>query len=76
LTRSPGAPRVACALSRAFSLRRDPLAEAALRSRSHRVHLIDMTHYFCGAQLCYPVVGGALVHKDTNQRLKRLVPGD
>jgi hypothetical protein len=24
-----------------------------------------MTHYFCGPQLCYPVVGGALVHKDT-----------
>jgi hypothetical protein len=84
-------PGIACALSRAFSLRRDPLADAALASTSRRVHLLDMTQYFCGARLCYPVVGGALVHKDTNhitrvfartlgpyllRRLKRLVPGD
>jgi hypothetical protein len=24
-----------------------------------------MTRWFCGRLLCYPVIGGALVHKDT-----------
>ncbi|HET8759161.1 MAG TPA: SGNH hydrolase domain-containing protein [Solirubrobacteraceae bacterium] len=59
-------PGRACALSRAFSLRRDPLARAASTSRSRRVDLVDLTRYFCGQRRCYPVVGGALVHKDTH----------
>jgi SGNH domain (fused to AT3 domains) len=84
-------PGRACALSRAFSLHRDPLADAARGSHSRRVDLVDLTHYFCGSRLCYPVVGGALVHKDTHhltrvfartlgpyllRRLNHLVPGD
>jgi hypothetical protein len=59
-------PGRACALSRAFSLHSDPLADAARGSRSRRVDLVDLTRYFCGSRLCYPVVGGALVHKDTH----------
>ena len=27
---------------------------------------IDLTAQFCDARLCYPVIGGALVHKDTD----------
>jgi hypothetical protein len=84
-------PGRACALSRAFSLPRDPLADAARGSRSRRVDLADLTTYFCGSRLCYPVVGGALVHKDTHhltrvfarslgpyllRRLNHLVPSD
>jgi hypothetical protein len=57
-------PDVACALPRAWGLRPDPLAAAARSSHPSRVDLVDMTHFFCGPTLCYPVVGGALVHKD------------
>ena len=28
--------------------------------------MIDLTRYMCGPQECYPVIGGALVHKDTH----------
>jgi hypothetical protein len=54
-----------CSRVRSKALRRDPAATAATRLRSPRVHVIDLTHFFCGATRCYPVVGGALVHKDT-----------
>jgi hypothetical protein len=27
------------------------------------VRVADLTHYFCDTR-CYPVIGGALVHKD------------
>ena len=58
-------PGQVCAIPRATALKPDPAAQAARRSTDPRVHLVDLTHYFCGPQLCYPVVGGALVHKDT-----------
>lgn len=54
-----------CAIPRRLSMKPDPAARAARRSTDPRVRLIDMTQYFCGVALCYPVVGGALVHKDT-----------
>lgn len=54
-----------CAVPRATALKSDPAATAAARSDDPRVHLVDMTRFFCGPQLCYPVIGGALVHKDT-----------
>jgi hypothetical protein len=59
-------PDRACALSRSLVLDPDPLAEAARRSRSGRVRLVSLTHFFCDARVCYPVVGGALVNKDQN----------
>ncbi|MEA2194433.1 MAG: hypothetical protein QOG42_867, partial [Solirubrobacteraceae bacterium] len=34
------------------------------RGHDPRVHLIDLTKFMCGPRLCYPVVGGVLVHKD------------
>jgi SGNH domain (fused to AT3 domains) len=57
-------PGVACALSRRQTLRPDPAAVAASRSRSRRVHLADLTRFFCDSRVCFPVVGGVLVHKD------------
>lgn len=54
-----------CALSRAKVLRRDPAAVAARRPNTARVHVVDMTRFMCSPKLCYPVVGGVLVHKDT-----------
>ncbi|MDQ3740501.1 MAG: hypothetical protein M3389_06105, partial [Actinomycetota bacterium] len=29
-----------------------------------RGHVIDLTDFFCDGERCFPVVGGALVHKD------------
>jgi hypothetical protein len=59
-------PAVLCARRRNKALRRDPAAVAVRRMGSKRVHVLDMTHFFCDSTRCYPVVGGALVHKDTN----------
>jgi hypothetical protein len=58
-------PGQVCAIPRRTALKPDPASQAARRSTDPRVHLMDLTHFFCGPQLCYPVVGGALVHKDT-----------
>lgn len=53
-----------CAVPRSRVLAVDPAAIAARRSTDRRVRLIDMTRWFCDEQRCYPVIGGALVHKD------------
>jgi len=54
-----------CARLRAKALHRDPAVTAARRLRG-RIHVLDMTPFFCGSARCYPVVGGALVHKDAD----------
>lgn len=54
----------ACAFPRETALHLDPDVLAAERLHSPRVQVVDLTHYFCGAQLCYPVIGGVLVYKD------------
>ena len=53
-----------CALPRAGALDPDPLVVAAARLRSPRVQVVDLTPAFCSAQLCFPVIGGALVFRD------------
>lgn len=53
-----------CAVRRRAALVSDPASAAALQMHSRRVQTIDLTHFFCDAQRCYPVVGGALVYKD------------
>jgi hypothetical protein len=58
--RSPG---VACAVPRAEAVLADPAVAAAGAVRG-RVHAVDLTRFFCGNSLCFPVIGGALVHKD------------
>jgi len=37
---------------------------AAEQLHSRRVQVIDLTRFFCDFQLCYPVVGGALVYRN------------
>ena len=60
-----------CAVPRRRVLPADPAADAATRLRSRRVRLIDMTRYFCDADRCFPVIGGALVHKDSTHMTAR-----
>src|SRR5437764_4742579 len=56
----------ACAVARDDkSLPYDPAPAAAARS-GPRVHLIDLTRYFCDSEHCFPVIGGAYVYRDTN----------
>lgn len=56
----------ACAVPRAAALVSDPELAAAAKLHSRRIQVIDLTRYMCGPQECYPVIGGALVHKDTH----------
>ncbi len=58
-------PGIACAISRKRYLRPDPADIAARRYKTDRAESIDMSRYFCGKEVCYPVIGGALVNKDT-----------
>jgi hypothetical protein len=60
----PDDPAIACATPRAQALGVDVggLAVAALHSRRYRY--VDLTHYFCDAVNCFPVIGGALVPRD------------
>ena len=55
----------ACALPRDEALPPDPAPGAAAQS-GPRVHLIDLTPYFCDSTQCFPVIGGAYVYRDTN----------
>jgi peptidoglycan/LPS O-acetylase OafA/YrhL len=55
----------ACAVPRGSVLDRDAQAVAAARLRRDRAHAVDLTRFFCDARRCYPVIGGALVLKDT-----------
>jgi len=54
----------ACALRRDHALKDDAAIAAAGRMNPARVQTIDLTRFMCDAELCYPVVGGALVKKD------------
>lgn len=55
-----------CAEQRRFALKPDPAVIAAQELHSPRVQVIDMTHYFCGRRLCFPVIGGVLVYRDSS----------
>jgi hypothetical protein len=59
--RSPGR---ACARPRRAALLPDPLVEVARALDSSRVRVVDLTDHMCDAKRCFPVVGGALVHRD------------
>jgi hypothetical protein len=56
---------VACAIARRRAVRNDAAAVATRRDRSRRVHLVDLNSHICSRRMCFPVVGGVLVHKDT-----------
>ena len=55
---------VTCALPRSEALKPDPAADAAVRFDIPGLRLVDMTNYLCDSASCFPVVGGALTHKD------------
>ncbi len=59
-------PGLACAVPRARALDPDPIAAAARVAGAPRVRALDMNGWFCGRTACLPVVGGALVHRDTH----------
>lgn len=58
--------KLACAVSRSRALRPDPAVAAVRALRSQRYQVVDMTDFFCGSRRCYPVIGGVLVHRDTD----------
>jgi SGNH domain (fused to AT3 domains) len=57
---------IVCALKRALLRRRDPAAAAAAQVGAPRGQVIDLTSFQCSSRLCFPVVGGVLVHKDVD----------
>lgn len=58
----------ACARLRRRAVHNDP-QEVAARRVPDRARVVDLTDFFCGPRLCYPVVGGALVYKDVQDHL-------
>jgi hypothetical protein len=54
----------ACALKHSVVARRDPAVAAAQILGTQRVRVIDLTRFQCNVRLCFPVIGGVLVHKD------------
>jgi hypothetical protein len=55
---------VVCALPLAKLRRGDGAAAVARELGAPRGQVIDLTSFQCSARLCFPVVGGVLVHKD------------
>lgn len=57
---------VVCAIPATRALKTDHAAIAAERFRGKitGLKLVDMTSFLCDEEYCYPVVGGALTHKD------------
>ena len=56
----------ACPIPGAAALHRDTAVSAARALRSPRYGVVDLTAFFCGPRSCYPVIGGVLVHRDTD----------
>jgi hypothetical protein len=57
-------PGTSCRVPVSTALAPDPAVEAAARLHSARVQTIDLTPFMCDSASCFPVIGGALVHKD------------
>ena len=62
-------PGPACAVPRRSAVDPDPAADAAARMHSSEVATVDLTSVFCDPGRCYPVIGGALVYRDTTHML-------
>ena len=60
------APGPACLLPRSGVLKPDAAVAAVRSLASPRYRLVDLTRYFCNPSSCYAVVGGVLVHRDTD----------
>lgn len=55
-----------CAVPRERRLIADPSVIAARKLNTRRVAVVDLSDFMCDDELCYPVVGGVLVNKDSN----------
>jgi hypothetical protein len=53
-----------CKVPRRAAIDRDAAVVAAQRVGPQRAQVVDLTRFFCDRRWCYPVIGGALVHKD------------
>jgi hypothetical protein len=62
----------ACALPRKFALPRDPLVAAARAQTARTARIVDLSRFFCSSRLCFPVVGGVLVHRDVDSHITNL----
>jgi hypothetical protein len=47
----------------------DPAVEAARRMSTREVGVVDLTRVFCDRDRCFPVIGGALVYRDTTHMM-------
>jgi hypothetical protein len=62
---------LACPVPRTFAMTGDAEVTAAQQLTARGAAVIDLTPQFCTAHVCYPVVGGVLVHKDANHLSQR-----
>ena len=62
-------PGPACAVPRRRAVDPDRAAEAAARMTTRDAGTIDITPIFCDRDRCFPVIGGALVYRDTTHML-------
>jgi hypothetical protein len=53
-----------CALKRSLVARVDPAVAAAAQIGASRAQSINLTNFQCSRRMCFPVIGGVLVHKD------------
>ncbi len=58
----------ACAIPRSVALKPDPLAVAAENLDQSNINVIDLTEFYCGSEVCLPVVGGVLIHSDRHHQ--------
>lgn len=58
-------PGTACRVARAAVYTDDAAVRTMKRLGSKRYRFADLTRFFCNSRYCYPVIGGALVYRDT-----------
>ncbi len=57
---------LSCPVPRTFAMTGDAEVTAAQQLAARGAAIVDLTPQFCTDHVCYPVVGGVLVHKDSN----------
>ncbi|MEU0269109.1 acyltransferase family protein [Nocardioides sp. NPDC006303] len=66
---SPETAGEACGRPRTDVLVKDPHRDAV--ARDPNAHLVDMTHLFCGDEVCPAVIGNVIVYRDGNHITSR-----
>jgi hypothetical protein len=59
------------AVARDEALKPDAAAAAAKTLAGSRVQLVDLTRFFCDAELCHPAIGGIRVYDDGQHMTRR-----